>query len=426
MLEFQLPYYKHHMTLSIEDKERLAGALISNAETYIPKGKPVDLVKKALKKPIGSKSLAKLAKKKKHIVVITSDHTRPVPSHVTMPIILKEIRKHNKDVRITILIATGMHRPTTKEEMIEKFGKEVVENEEFVVHDAYKDEDMVFKGILPSGGEVWLNKLVNEADLLISEGFIEPHFFAGFSGGRKSVLPGIASKKTVLWNHNAKFIAHPAARAGSLLDNPIHKDMLFAANVANLAFILNVVINSEKEIISAYAGDPSKAHNEGCKFVAELAKVKPVPADIVVTTNGGYPLDQNIYQTVKGMTAAEACVKTGGVIVMVSSCIDGHGGDFFYRTLADAPSPKAALEKIEGVEPSKTVFDQWESQILARILVKSTVILVSDLCDPKIITDMHMLHAKNVNEAMAKAEKIAGKDSRITVIPDGVAVIVKD
>ncbi|MDD3382572.1 MAG: nickel-dependent lactate racemase [Bacilli bacterium] len=426
MLEFQLPYYKHHMTLSIEDKERLAGVLVSNSETFVTKGGPADLVKKALKKPIASKPLSKIAKKKKHIVVITSDHTRPVPSHITMPIILKELRKHNKGVRITILIATGMHRPTTKEEMIEKFTKEVVENEEFVVHDAYKDEDMVFKGVLPSGGELWLNKLVDEADLLISEGFIEPHFFAGFSGGRKSVLPGVASKKTVLWNHNARFISHPASRAGSLLDNPIHKDMLFAAQAAKLAFILNVVINSEKEIISAYAGDPLKAHNEGCKLVAELARVKPIKADIVVTTNGGYPLDQNIYQTVKGMTAAEACVKPNGVIIIVSSCIDGHGGDFFYHTLADAPNAQAALDKIEGIDPSETVFDQWESQILARILVKSTVILVSDLCDPKIITDMHMLHAKDVDEAMAKAEKIVGKNSKVTVIPDGISVIVKD
>ena len=185
-------------------------------------------------------------------MIISSDHTRPVPSHITMPIILEEIRKNNPDVKITILIATGMHRPTTHEELVAKYGEKIVKEERIVVHSAYEDNDMTFKGILPSGGELWVNKLVDECDLLISEGFIEPHFFAGFSGGRKSVLPGIASKKTVLWNHNAKFIASGLAKAGNLETNPIHKDMLFAAKTVGLAFILNVVLNGEKKVIKAF------------------------------------------------------------------------------------------------------------------------------------------------------------------------------
>ena len=168
-----------------------------------------------------------------------------------MPLLLEEIRKYNQNVKISILIATGMHRPTTHEELVNKYGEKIVKEEEIIVHNAYEDENMTFKGILPSGGELWINKLVDSADLLISEGFIEPHFFAGFSGGRKSVLPGIASKKTVLWNHNAKFIANKNSRAGNLEDNPIHKDMLFAAKQVKLAFILNVVINGEKKIIKA-------------------------------------------------------------------------------------------------------------------------------------------------------------------------------
>lgn len=421
MAHFKLPYYKGYLECDIPDEE-VRGVLVSKTEDYVPTLSETDLVKEALNNPIGTPSLSVLSQGKKHIVIISSDHTRPVPSHITMPLLLEEIRKNNKDVRITILIATGMHRPTTHEELVNKYGEKIVNEEEIVIHNAYKDEDMTFKGILPSGGELWLNKLVDEADLLISEGFIEPHFFAGFSGGRKSVLPGIASKKTVLWNHNAKFIASKNSRAGNLNDNPIHKDMLFAAKAAHLSFILNVVINGKKEIIKAFAGDLEEAHAHGCALVKEIAQVKPIYSDIVLTTNGGYPLDQNIYQTVKGMTAGEACVNEGGVIIICSSCADGTGGDFFYRLLADEPTAKAAYQKLNDVDPSKTEFDQWEAQILARILTKANVIIVSDKCDPKIITSMHIMHATTIYEALQKAYQLVG-NKKVTIIPDGISVI---
>ena len=424
-MKFKLPYYKEHIEFEIKD-ELVNGVLVSKTEDYVPELSEVELVKQALNNPINQKPLSELAKGKKHIVIISSDHTRPVPSHITMPILLEEIRKNNKDVKISILVATGMHRASTHEELVNKYGIKIVEEENIVMHDAYVDEDMTFKGILPSGGELWVNKLVDECDLLISEGFIEPHFFAGFSGGRKSVLPGIASKKTVLWNHNAKFIANKNSRAGNLEDNPIHRDMLFAAKQAKLEFILNVVINGEKKIIKAFAGDLEEAHAYGCKLVKEIAQVKPIYSDIVITTNGGYPLDQNIYQTVKGMTAGEACVNEGGVIIICSSCADGTGGEFFYKLLADNPSAKVAYEKLNDVEPKDTEFDQWEAQILARILTKATAFIVSDKCDPNIITDMHIRHAYTLEEALSEARKIVGEDKKITVIPDGISVIVKE
>ena len=422
MANIKLPYYKGHIDCNLPD-ELIAGVLTSKTESYVPEKSESDLVRDALNNPIASSPLSELAKDKKHIVIISSDHTRPVPSHITMPILLEEIRKYNKDVKISILIATGMHRASTHEELVNKYGEKIVNEETIVMHDAYIDEDMTFKGILPSGGELWVNKLVDEADLLISEGFIEPHFFAGFSGGRKSVLPGIASKKTVLWNHNAKFIASKNARAGNLQDNPIHRDMLFAAKAAKLAFILNVVINGEKKVIKAFAGDLEAAHAHGCELVKDIAKVNPIYSDIVITTNGGYPLDQNIYQTVKGMTAGEACVNKGGVIIICSSCADGTGGEFFYKLLADEPSAEAAYQKLNDVEPSDTEFDQWEAQILARILCKAHVIIVSDKCDPNIITSMHIDHAYTLDEAIKKAQDLKGKDTKITIIPDGISVI---
>ena len=423
MAKLNLPFYKGHIEYNLPDED-INAILVSKAEEYKVTLSETEIVRNALNNPISSVKLSELAKDKKHVVIISSDHTRPVPSHITMPLLLEEVRKLNKDVKITILIATGMHRATTHEELVAKYGEKIVSEETIVVHDAYVDEDMTFKGILPSGGELWVNKLVDEADLLISEGFIEPHFFAGFSGGRKSVLPGIASKKTVLWNHNAKFIANQNARAGSLKENPIHKDMLFAAKQAGLAFILNVIINSEKKVIEAFAGDLEQAHAYGCEKVLEIARVTPVKSNIVITTNGGYPLDQNIYQTVKGMTAGEACVNDGGVIIILSSCADGTGGEFFYKLLADQPSAKIAYEKLNDVEPSDTEFDQWEAQILARILTKANVIIVTDKCDPKIITDMHIMHAYTLDEAINKAYSLVGKE-KIIVIPDGISVILK-
>ena len=423
-MEIRIPYSKGHKLLTINNN-RVRGVLNSKVEEYKTPGSQQEIIRHALGNPFESRKLKDLSKGAKRILLITSDHTRPVPSKITLPILLEEIRAGNPEAEIKILIATGFHRATTYNEMTEKFGTEIVEREQLINHDCRDIGNMVFKGVLPSGGELWLNSLVDWAELVVSEGFIEPHFFAGFSGGRKSILPGIAAEKTVLANHCSKFIASVAARTGKLIDNPIHKDMLFAAEKAKLKFILNVVIDSEKKIINAFAGDYIEAHEEGCGFVRNMASVDAVEADIVITSNGGYPLDQNIYQAVKGMTAAEACVRKGGIIIIAAACNDGHGGDAFYRWFTDAASPEQVAEKISSIPQNETIADQWEAQILARILMKSRVIMVSDECSKKYILDMHMTYAASLEEALVLAEAEAGKMADIVVIPDGVAVIVK-
>ena len=427
MHTFNLPFGKEKIKLELPE-EQVAGVLVSHAHEYKAPKSEAELVADALANPIGSPKLSDLAKGKKNCVIIYSDHTRPVPSHVIMPQLLAELRKGNPDIDITILIATGMHRATTKEELIAKYGKEIAEHEKFVIHVSRNDEDMVSVGTLPSGGDCRINKLAANADLLISEGFIEPHFFAGMSGGRKSVLPGIASKVTVLANHCSEFINSPHARTGILQGNPIHEDMLYAAKAAKLAFICNVVIDADKKVIAAFAGDREKAHYAGADFEMKLAGVKPVPADIVITTNGGYPLDQNIYQSVKGMTAAEATCKEGGVIIDVSSCSDGHGGEDFYNNLKNAESIQKAMDEILARGRNETVFDQWEAQILMRMLLKFTIIMVTE-APQQMVEDMHMKYAASVDDALAMAKEVLAKkgitDPKITVIPDGVSVIVK-
>lgn len=423
MTKFKVPFYKKNMDIDIPEKN-FNGVLKSKMETYTTDLTETQLVEKALDNPIGSLKLEELVKNKNNIVIITSDHTRPVPSKITLPILLKRIRGVNKDVNIKILIATGFHRATTHEEMLQKFGSEIVEKEELICHDSRDKESLVNLGKLPSGGELFINKLAAKAELLISEGFIEPHFFAGFSGGRKSVLPGIAGAETIMANHCSEFINSAKARTGNIEDNPIHRDMLYAAEKAKLAFILNVVLNKEKKIINAFAGDCREAHEEGCNFVREVSKVNGNNSDIVVTTNGGYPLDQNIYQAVKGMTAAESCCKKGGVIIMISSCADGHGGESFYNSMKNAKSPKELLNDILKVKRNETIPDQWELQILARILTNYKVIMVTDMCDKKIIKDMHMEQADSFEEALAMALKIMGSTARVALIEDGVSSIV--
>lgn len=427
MKRINLPYGKGKLTIEIP-KERLAGILLSKAHDYRAKMGEEELVRDALLHPVGTPRLRELARGKDNIVLIASDHTRPVPSKVIMPAVLEEIKQGNPDAKITVLIATGFHRPTTREELIAKFGEKIVGHPaiRFVVHESGKSEDMVSLGALPSGGELLINRIAWEADLLISEGFIEPHFFAGFSGGRKSVLPGVSSRTTVLSNHCSEFIDDPHARTGILEGNPIHRDMIYAAGKAKLAFIVNVVLDEDKKVIEAFAGHYEKAHEKGCQFVDQLSGVDAVPSDIVISTNGGYPLDQNIYQSVKGMTAAEATCRPGGVIIMAASCIDGHGGKELYDTFAKEKDKEKIMKRFLATDRNSTVPDQWESQILCRILLKYKVIMVTQA--PKdMVEEMQMDYADSVEDAIRLADEYLGREnSKITVIPDGVAVIVRN
>ena len=425
MKRIVLPYGKETVGVEVEDGH-LAGVLRSALHEFAPLAAGPELVRRSLENPIGSPRLSELAAGKRHITIIASDHTRPVPSKAIIPQMLSEIRAGNPSAEITILVATGLHRTTTREEIAAKFGDEVASKERIVVHDCDDTANLVNIGTLPSGGELVVNRLAAEADLLVSEGFIEPHFFAGFSGGRKSVLPGIASRATVMYNHNAGFIANPRARTGVLEGNPIHEDMLFAARAAKLAFIVNVVIDAAHEPIFCVAGDCEAAHRVGREFLLSKCMVDAVPADIAISTNGGYPLDQNIYQAVKGMTAAEATVRPGGVVVMFAKSADGHGGASFHRTFRDEPDLDRMMRTFLSRRPEETVVDQWQSQILARVLLKARVVYVSD-CDDQIVRDLHMIPAHGAAEAMEIAKSLVGRpDWKAVVIPDGVSVIVRE
>ncbi len=425
MKEVRFHYGKGFISHTFEDSE-LSGVLESSINEYIPPAGEDELIRAAMATPTGSKPLRELAVGKNKIVLIASDHTRPVPSKLIIPKMLSEIREGNPNADVTILIATGCHRGTTKDELIAKFGMDIVNREKIVIHDCDDKENLVNIGELPSCSPCEINKLAIEADLLIAEGFIEPHFFAGFSGGRKSVLPGIAGRNTVLGNHCSEFIAHPKAKTGILDGNPIHEDMLWAAKKARLTYIVNVILNAEKKVIYAVAGDCEAAHKKGTDFLTGLCGVKADHADIVISTNGGFPLDQNVYQAVKGMTAAEATVKEGGVIIMLARSEDGIGGDHFYHQLADERDIDKTMREFLSRSKSQTVPDQWQTQVMLRVLKKATVIYVSGM-DANVIEKMHMIPADSITDAFSKANLILNKEKRkIVAIPDGISVIVKE
>lgn len=424
-MKIKLPYGKTFQETEIDDS-RIQGILTSHLEEYHPEDDQLTIVKEAMASPIESKKLKELAVGKDKVVILISDHTRPVPSKYILPLMLAEIREGNPDADITLLVATGCHRNSQKEELIFKLGEEIYNNEKIYIHDC-DDEDMLvtLDEKLPSGGDIVVNKIAAEADLLVAEGFIEPHFFAGFSGGRKSVFPGCCSRKAVMYNHNSEFIDSQYSRTGNLENNPIHKDMVAAARALGLCYVVNVVINSEKKVIHAVAGDLEKAHEAGTDWLKDKAGVERKEADIAITSNGGYPLDQNIYQTVKSMTAAEATLKDDGVIIVCSESGDGTGGDAFHNAFLEERDIEKLYKGFLDTPKIETIPDQWESQILCRILLKAkAVIYVSDY-DPKILEDFHFIPVKTLDEALEKADELMGKDSTVTVIPDGIAVIVK-
>ena len=421
-MEIKIPYGKTFQTLNIEEGFELLESKIQELEAGADGGA---IVRAAMDSPIGSPKLRELAAGKKNAVLIISDHTRPVPSKDIVPFMLEELRAGNPDIEITMLVATGCHRGTTPEELVHKLGEDIVSREHIVVHDC-DSSPLTDLGQLPSGARLVVNSLVAQAELVVSEGFIEPHFFAGYSGGRKSILPGVCSRVTVLGNHCADFIDDPKARMGVIDGNPINRDMERAARMAKLAYIVNVVVNEAHEVVAAFAGDPIEAHHAGCAYLARYCEVEQKQkADIVITSNGGAPLDQNAYQAVKGLTTAADAAADGAALIICAECADGIGGDSFYKALSECAGPTELLEEIRRVPMDETVPDQWQYQILARILEKHHVYFVARKEMEEAVNAMKMEYAPTLEEAYARARALKGASSSVAVIPNGVSLIIK-
>lgn len=371
----------------------------------------------SLRKPIASPPLLDRISKTDKVVILVTDNTRPCPEDRLLPPILAELEEKIPRENITIIIALGLHPPLDRPEMITKLGKEIVENYRVLNHDVNQTVNI---GTTSRGTPVDINSRVIEADFRLSTGFIEPHFFAGFSGGRKSIAPGVFSVRSAYKNHSFTMLEHPEVRAGNLKGNPIHEDMVEQAKMARLDFIVNVLLNKRREITHVVAGDPFQAHEKGCRIERDIVGVKvPHPVDIAITTNSGAPLDLDLYQTCKGIDTAAQITRPGGIIITVSACSAGLGPESFRELHASVSSPEEVLREIKRQEP---IGVQWENQILARIQLKNAVYLVSSLED-NLVRDMMMTPIRTVEEGLEKAFQVLGTAASIAVIPEGPLVL---
>ena len=412
-----IPYGKESLALQLPDGHKCQ---ILEPKKVVPHAAAADIVRKALENPIASPGLKALTKDVKKIVFITNDNTRPMPSHITIPTIIENFYHPESHYDITILIATGLHRLMTEDEKRAQYGEEVCRKYKVVNHDATDKENLVSLGVMSTGNELFVNKLVTETDLLISEGFIEPHMFAGFSGGRKSVHPGISGADTILGNHKPENIGNDLARQASLAGNPTHDEFTEAARLAKLRFIMNVALNEKKEITAAWAGDPVEAHAVGCAHVKEAMSVDAEKTDIVITSNNGYPLDRNLYQVVKGIDTANFVVKDNGCIIVAARCMDGVAHEHFGNLLL---SCKTIPELADVMSKPPTSTDKWQVQVLVRALTRCKVILVSEGIERDLAERMHFSYADSLDEALKMAISHVGKDASISVMAEGPVVI---
>ncbi len=379
-------------------------------------------VREALRRPMGSSPLKELVRASDEVGVVFSDITRPTPNHVMLPALLREL-EHVPDERVVLFNSTGTHRPNTDAELRRMLGDEIVGRYRIVQNDANDCESHVRMGTTQSGNDIWVHREFVGCDVRILTGFIEPHFFAGFSGGGKAVMPGLALAETVLRNHNARNLDSPMACWGITHGNPVWEEMREAAAMIRPTFLLNVAINSEKQITKVFAGDWEEAHAQGCAFVKETAMAPaPEPFDIVIGSNSGYPLDLNMYQSVKGMSAALQVVKEGGSIIIAAECWDGipdHGE--YKRLLYEAQDLESLLETIRA--PGFQRQDQWEAQIHALICLKAQVHFYSHCLSDEQIKRAWLAPCRDTGATVAGLLQKYGPRATICVLPEGPQTI---
>ncbi len=379
-------------------------------------------VRGELEEPIGSPPLRERVRPGTRVGVVFSDITRPSPSRLLVGAVL-EILDGIPGVEIILFNALGTHRPNTEAELRSMLGDDIVARRRIVQNDAFNPSAQVGAGVTSKGHEIRLNAEFMACDLKILTGFIEPHLFAGFSGGGKAIMPGMAGQRTVLGNHDAGMVGHPQAIWGVTHGNPIWEEVREVAGKAGRLFLLNVTLNRDKAVTGVFAGDLDKAHSAGCAFVKCSAMVLvPRPFDIVITTNSGYPLDINLYQSVKGMRAAERIVRPGGAIVIAASCPDGipeHG--LYGKLLRESRSPRELLDRI--CTPGFLEQDQWEAQVQALVQLNADVYVRSDGLTDDQIRGALLLPCRRIEDTVAELIGKYGRGASICVLPEGPQTI---
>lgn len=422
-MKIRLEYGKNGLEVEVPDPNLRA---ILTLPKVAAAENPTELISNALANPIGTVPLANMAQGKKSACIVICDITRPVPNQMLLEPVLETLWSAGiPSDQVVILIATGTHRPNLGEELNALVGPEIATKYRVENHYCEETHNHVEIGTSPNGVPVSLNRLYVEADLKITIGMIEPHFMAGFAGGRKMVMPGVATLETVKAWHSPRFLEHPMATNGAVEGNPVHEEALAIAKMCPPDMVIDVALNAERKIWAVFAGDLEQAWMEGVKAVAAttVATINE-PVDIVITSSAGYPLDLTYYQTVKGMVGALPIVKPGGWIIIASQCAEGVGNAHFLdtilklKTIEDFP--------IRCLEPDWTfVADQWQIEELSKAIRGAKIAMVSEGIPPEYRDKLFVKPFDTVEDAIAHAMQDVGAEASIAVIPKGPYVIVE-
>jgi lactate racemase len=372
----------------------------------------------ALDNPIGCEPLAAMAKDKKTAAISVCDITRPAPNRVTLPPLLKRLHGAGIPVDgITILIATGLHRGATEDEVKLIVGPEIAAKYRVVSHDAREFKAHRGLGSTRRGTPVFIDERFMAADLHITLGFIEQHLMLGFSGGRKLIAPGLAAQETIKVIHSPKFMREPLATEGSIKDNPLHAELLEIARMARHDFILDVALTQERQISGVFAGDAVKAHAAGVEFVEKTCLERlEEPMDAVITSSAGYPLDLTFYQTSKGITAAQHMVKPGGRILLVAECAEGMGSAEFTRMME---AFKGYQNYLDEIDDAPVEIDQWQIERVALVGLRFELFFYTPGVSKKQIGELGARAFEDLDEAVAATLKGLPAGARVALVPEG-------
>ena len=423
-MQVRLAYGREGLLLEYPETPNFQGVLYPDRVT--PLERPAESLRDALAEPIASGPLRDRAAGRRNAVIVISDITRPVPNQLLLPGILEELSRAGlSEEDITILIATGIHRPNEGDELTQLVGKDIADRYRVINHFSKEQDDMVQVGTVGEGVPAYVNRHYVESDLKILTGFIEPHMWAGFSGGRKSILPGISSAETLKYMHGPEMVAHPRTVYGVLEGNPFHEAGLEIMAQAGADFIVNVTLDTEKQVTGVFAGDPVEAHLRGVDFLSRhCVKTLSEPLDFVITTNAGAPLDCNLYQSSKGLSGVSGATRPGGVILMASACPEGFGSDEYLEVFEKyADSPQGFIEKILNKE--FFVLDQWCAQETYQVRLKNEIWLHTDGIDSATLEKYHFTPVARLETALDQLLERFGREARWAIVPDGPMLILR-
>lgn len=390
-----------------------------------PLADPTAALAEVLAKPNGAHPIAELARGKRNCVIAICDITRPVPNEVILRPLLAQLEAAGIPRReITILVATGLHRESTADEIVEMVGPHIAAHYRIENHRGQNRDEHTHLGESPRGVPIWIDTRYVQADLKITVGLIEPHFMAGYSGGRKLICPGLAALDTVKVWHGPAFLEHPKSESGSLAGNPVHEENTWIAQRAGCDFIVNVVIDAQRRPLKFVAGDMIAAFEEGVAFCSEVVRdALPEPVDIVVTSGAGYPLDTTFYQAVKGMNGALAVLKPGGTVILCASMSEGIGSPEFQRLFHENATLEGFMHRI--THEGYFVMDQWQLEELAKVRRKAKVKVVSDGLPPEVLNSLFVEWAPSIEVAVAESLVEYGPEAKVAVIPKGPYVLAQ-